>query len=453
MSQNYDGPRTPYGDAYHGYWIQDATQLNSKFGTVDDLKALTKEVHKRGMYIMVDVVVNNVMAASTTPDYTKYMFKDASDYHPYCGVQWGNRTSEMDCWLGDTNVTLPDLRTEKPAVQTKYQDWIKGMVQQYYFDGLRIDAAKHVDSTFWNGFCKAAGIFCMGEIFGDDVVLPSQYVGDKGMDSVLNYPMYNALVETFAIPGPANVSAIVDVMNQTSKLFKDPTVLGNFLENQDNPRWANLSVDPQSLYNAMSYNFMPDGIPIVYYGQEHGFHGGFDPYNREPLWPSKYDNSSSTYHLIQKLNQLRNHLVNSSDWATQPATILTTSPQGIALMKGPVLSMLTTIGSPPQPVSLASYTPWKSSVATTDVLTCTQYAVGSEGTINVEYSKGGRPVILVPNSVLAGSGICTDQVELSLGHSIGNNAKVNGGRSSTSSTSISVFVILAGMTAIASWLA
>lgn len=25
---------------------------------------------------MVDVVVNNVMATSTTPDYSKYMFKD-----------------------------------------------------------------------------------------------------------------------------------------------------------------------------------------------------------------------------------------------------------------------------------------------------------------------------------------------------------------------------------------
>ena len=98
MSQNYEGPRTAYGDAYHGYWIADATQLNARFGTADDLKALSDELHRRGMYaafpsfmglptpfnvrlpsryLMVDVVVNNVMAkATTTPDLSTYMFKE-----------------------------------------------------------------------------------------------------------------------------------------------------------------------------------------------------------------------------------------------------------------------------------------------------------------------------------------------------------------------------------------
>jgi alpha-amylase len=36
-------------------------------------------------------------------------------------------------------------------------------------------------------------------------------------------------------------------------------VLGNFLENQDLPRWHNLSVDPQSLYNAMTVTFLTEG--------------------------------------------------------------------------------------------------------------------------------------------------------------------------------------------------
>lgn len=49
VSKNYDGERTPYGDAYHGYWISDASQLNDKFGTSDDLKALSDELHSRGM--------------------------------------------------------------------------------------------------------------------------------------------------------------------------------------------------------------------------------------------------------------------------------------------------------------------------------------------------------------------------------------------------------------------
>ena len=51
VSQNYEGPRTPYGDPYHGYWIADASKLNSRFGSADDLKALSDELHRRGMYV------------------------------------------------------------------------------------------------------------------------------------------------------------------------------------------------------------------------------------------------------------------------------------------------------------------------------------------------------------------------------------------------------------------
>lgn len=52
VSQNYEGPPTPYGDPYHGYWIADATQLNSHFGTSSDLKALSDELHRRGMCVI-----------------------------------------------------------------------------------------------------------------------------------------------------------------------------------------------------------------------------------------------------------------------------------------------------------------------------------------------------------------------------------------------------------------
>jgi maltooligosyltrehalose synthase len=52
VSQNYEGPRTAYGDAYHGYWVADVTLLNDRFGTSDDLKALSAELHRRNMYVL-----------------------------------------------------------------------------------------------------------------------------------------------------------------------------------------------------------------------------------------------------------------------------------------------------------------------------------------------------------------------------------------------------------------
>ncbi|KAI0057115.1 alpha-amylase [Artomyces pyxidatus] len=403
VSQNYEGPRTAYGDAYHGYWIADASQINSHFGTSDDLKALSAELHRRNMYLMVDIVANNVMSTSITPDFSSYMFKEPSQYHPYCPVDWANDTSIKNCWLGDTNVPLPDLNTQDPTVAAGYATWIQNLVQEYNIDGLRIDAAKHVQPDFWTPFCAAAGVFCLGEVFGSDIGEASSY--QQVMDSVLNYPLYDAIVQGFTIPGPGNITGVTTVLQQIQQSFKDPTLLGNFLENQDNPRWHSISVDPQSLYNAMVLTFMSDGIPIVYYGQEQYLTGAADPLNRGPLWPSQYGKTDA-YNLTATLNQLRNYLVNNTDWATSRTQVLETAPDGISIMKGNVVTIMTNIGSPAQNVSVSAYTPWPSSFSSTDIFTCQQWAVGSNGSVEVQYTKGGTPVILVPDDLLKAANIC-----------------------------------------------
>ncbi|KAJ2931426.1 hypothetical protein H1R20_g5722, partial [Candolleomyces eurysporus] len=408
VNKNYDGPRTAYGDPYHGYWVTDITQLNDHFGTADDLKALSAEVHRRGMFLMVDVVVNHVMVTSTTqPDYSQCFFKDASFYHPYCPIQWNNLTSEQLCWMGDERVPLADVDTTNPTVIQRYEEWVANFVKEYSIDGLRIDAAKHVQKSFWPSFCGKAGVFCMGEVFGGAEVDPvAEWQGADALDSVLNFPMYAALRDAYTIPGPANVSQLASVFEESKTKFADTTLLGNFLENHDVPRWHNLSVDPQSLYNAMAWNFFSDGIPIVYYGQEQSFSGSGDPNNREALWPSGYQNTTA-YQYITTFNKLRNFLVNnnSTDWAKSKTTILTTSPHGFAFLKGSVISIMTNIGSPPG-VHISVKTPFETTTALTNIMTCQQWVVGAERMIDAQYSLGGVPVILVPSEQLGGSGLC-----------------------------------------------
>ncbi|KAG6909822.1 hypothetical protein DXG01_015095 [Tephrocybe rancida] len=163
--------------------------------------------------------------------------------------------------------------------------------------------------------------------------------------SILNFPLYSGLVEAFKIPGPNNVTALAQIMEESKTKFTDVGLLGNFLENQDLPRWHNQSVDPQSLYNPMILTFLTDGIPIVYYGQEQGFSGSADPFNREPLWTSNYV-KTATYELMSTLNKLRNFFVNTTNWASQETHILGMSEYGIAVMKGDIISVLTNIGSP-----------------------------------------------------------------------------------------------------------
>jgi alpha-amylase len=58
----------------------------------------------------------------------------------------------------------------------------------------------------------------MGEVFGDDIGLASSY--QQVMDSVLNYPLYDAIVKAFTIPGPANMSGLASVMGQIQNSFR-----------------------------------------------------------------------------------------------------------------------------------------------------------------------------------------------------------------------------------------
>jgi len=177
------------------------------------------------------------------------------------------------------------------------------------------------------------------------------------------------------------------------------------MENQDVSRWHSISVDPETLMNAMVLTFMSDGIPILYYGQEQGVDGSADPYNRGPLWTTGYQRTAA-YNLTATLNKLRNYLVNNTNWAQSRTQVLHVTSQGIVIMKGSVVTILTNIGSPPQNTSMFAYTPWPHSFSSHDILTCKQWAVGSNGTVAVEYTKGGSPVILVPDDILQGSGLC-----------------------------------------------
>lgn len=99
--------------------------------------------------------------------------------------------------------------------------------------------------NFWPSFAASAGVFCMGEVFGGIDVewvykysafltcsnnafhrSVAMYQGPQSLDSVLNYPMYTALVAGFQLPGPGNMSAIADTFAQSKIKY---TVSNNVL--------------------------------------------------------------------------------------------------------------------------------------------------------------------------------------------------------------------------------
>ena len=197
---NIEG-QTPMGEAYHGcvhclshpldedvdrsrhsYWPRDLTALNPHFGTVNDLKNLSDSLHARGMYLMLDIVINHMVSPrpfnatavqfainnATTPvtNTTElYPFTDLSDFHPLCWItDYSNQTEVEQCWLGNENMPWADVDTENTEVIGTLNNWIGDVIKDFGVDGLRLSTVKFISRDFWSTFTTQAGIFTLGEV-------------------------------------------------------------------------------------------------------------------------------------------------------------------------------------------------------------------------------------------------------------------------------------------------
>lgn len=257
---------TGYGEAYHGYWPMNMYGINENFGTAGDLSHLSQALHDRGMYLMVDVVINDMAQAidGSMPDkpinYAALQpFNDEKFYHKYCNItDYDDDKIAQECWLGVTNVALPDLDTESQEVSDMIGTWITGLVANYSIDGLRIDAAKHVNNEFLPPFVKAAGVFTFGEIYSGVVDNVCKYQTGNLIAGLPNFPVYFPLIKAFTA---GNMKALSDMVSDVEKGCTDTSVLGTFAENHDLPRFASLVPDLALAKNAIAFTILADGIP------------------------------------------------------------------------------------------------------------------------------------------------------------------------------------------------
>ncbi|CAI7639589.1 unnamed protein product [Penicillium glandicola] len=403
---------TGEGEAYHGYWQQDIYEVNSNYGTADDLLALSNALHARGMYLMVDVVANHMGydGAGTSVDYSVFTPFDSSSYfHSYCLISnYDDQSNVEDCWLGDTTVSLPDLDTTLTTVQTLWYDWIADLVSTYSIDGLRVDTVKHVQQSFWPGYNDAAGVYCVGEVFDGDPVYTCDY--QDYMDGILNYPIYYQLLYAFEST-TGSISDLYNMINSVASDCADPTLLGNFIENHDNPRFASYTSDFSQAKNVISFIFLSDGIPIVYSGQEQHYSGGSDPYNREAIWLSGYPTTSVLYQYIATTNKIRSAAIAAdSTYITTKNTPFYQDSSTLAMKKGtsssPVITVLSNLGASGSSYTLSlTGSGYSSGVKLTELYTCTSITVDSSGNIAVPMASG-LPRVLILASSVTNSGLC-----------------------------------------------
>jgi len=289
---------------YHGYWYKNFYGINNNFGTEQDFHDLVKACHDRDIWVMVDVVPNHVTPVPNNTDFSQIVpFNDAKYYHhPILPCRWvfdnqpDNHTALELCWLWG----LPDLDHENEEVSKMLLDWIHDFVQTYKIDGLRADAVRHVPKWFWTEFTKAAGVFVIGEVFKAETDFVAEYQGP--LDSLLNFPLQDRLYKAFH--EGESMDGLKEYYSDANKIWPDITVIGNFIDNHDIPRYLFENDDIPGLKASYAFAFCSVGIPSCYYGDEQAFNGGIDPANRETLW-GHMDTNSDMYQFFKSLNGFR----------------------------------------------------------------------------------------------------------------------------------------------------
>ncbi|KAI5273292.1 putative alpha-amylase [Aureobasidium subglaciale] len=416
--ENVNGS-TADGSSYHGYWAQDIDAVNTNHGSAADLVSLSDALHKRGIawlmgsqFLMVDIVTNHMayVGCGDCVDYSKITpFDKESYYHPFCLIDYNNQTSMESCWAGDNIVSLPDLRVEESNVQEMWATWIKQLVANYTIDGLRIDSASSVSKDSLKEFESAAGIYAIAEVFNNNPDYTCAY--QDYITGLMNYPMYYNITSAFSsING--DIKELERGVNTMKSTCNDVTLLGSFIENHDNPRFPSLTSDMALAKNAIAFQMLADGIPIIYQGQEQHFSGSSTPKQREALWTSGYNTAASLYGHIGKLNAIRKHAIKKDDgYLTYNAYPVWTDDHIIVMRKGnndtQVIGIFNNLGSSGNASFelLATSSGFDAGMNVTDALACKKFTTDESGDLKVEI-KGGLPVILYSTKQLEGSGLC-----------------------------------------------
>lgn len=282
---------TPGG--YHGYWAQNIYAPNSFFGTADDLSNLSKSLHSRDMYLMVDVVANHMGYASDPSTFVP--FNQQSDFHTCNGCPSQCTITNFDPSTGYPQMEycrlagLWDIDTDNAAIANVQYAWIKNLTTTYNVDGLRIDTIPYVYNDFWQKFIDSAGMYAVGEIFnGDTQWVGSFQQGQGPLPGVLSYPMFFTLRQVFA--QQQSMNNIQTQVQSYQQYIPDPSLVGTFIDNHDNPRFLTLRNDLVAYQAALTYVLYSEGIPIIYYGTEAALDASNGP--REILWPTGYNLNS-----------------------------------------------------------------------------------------------------------------------------------------------------------------
>lgn len=307
--------------SYHGYDVTDYRAVNKDYGTMDDMKRLLAEAHKRGIKVIMDLVANH--SSTDHPwfiDSAKGKSSKYRDWYTWAedqgiekpaavsatnGQAWHEKNGSH--YLGVFWEGMPDLNYDNPDVRAEMVSiadfWLGAGV-----DGFRIDAAKHIYDDFntsksdpqtaaknkkwWQEFRtgimkKHPDAYLISEVWdGPGTIAP--YL-DHAFNSSFNFNLNDSIRSAVAAERAPDIAGSLDRVYKAFEKSSDGSFVdGLFIGNHDFDRLASAAGSPEHARMAAQIELTLPGNPFVYYGDELGMKGaGRDEFKRLPMrWHS-----------------------------------------------------------------------------------------------------------------------------------------------------------------------
>lgn len=308
----------------NGYDISDYKDIMDEFGTMHDFNQLLEGAHKRGMKLILDLVVNHTSdehpwfieskSSKDNPKRDWYIWKkpksDGSEPNNwesiFNGSTWEFDEQTQEYYFHLFSKKQPDLNWDNPAVRNEIFDMMNWWFEKG-IDGFRVDAITHIKKSFEAGDLSVPegktyapafdvdmnqpgiqtwlqemkdkslsqyNIMTVGEANGVNPDNAEDWVGeDKGKFNMIFQFEHLGLWNTGDVK--FDVKSYKTILNRWQKKLENVGWNALFIENHDQPRRVSTWGDDKTYWyesatsHAIVY-FLQQGTPFIYQGQEIG---------------------------------------------------------------------------------------------------------------------------------------------------------------------------------------
>ena len=274
----------------HGYDTRDYKKIDCRLGTNEDFAEVCKDLHAHNVKIVLDGVFNHVGRGF-------WAFKDVqekkwdSPYKDWFCINFdGNSCYNDGFWYEgwEGHFELVKLNLANSAVVDYLLECVKGWIDEFDIDGLRLDVAYCLDRNFMKrlrSFCQELkpDFALIGEVlFGDY----NQIVNDEMLHSCTNYECYKGIYSSF---NSMNMFEIAHSLNRQYGpeqwcIYRGKHLM-TFADNHDVTRIASILTNKNHLPLTYGLLLGMPGVPCIYYGSEWGEEGVKAPNNDYALRP------------------------------------------------------------------------------------------------------------------------------------------------------------------------